>query len=109
MFVVAITNSFILCKHHTDLSIQASSKTFCVELGKSLIRDYCSTTTDIKEVLPGTLSSLWISPKTTAATTAIYTGKSGMKQSGFVGTMDTSYVIMDLRKTIFTFTNTYVS
>ena len=44
--------------------------------------------------------------KTIAATTAIYTGKSGMKQSGFVGTVGTSCVTMELRKTVFTFTTT---
>ena len=38
MFEVAVTNSFILCKHHTDLGIH-DMKTFRVELAKSLIGD----------------------------------------------------------------------
>ena len=41
MFEVAITNSFILYKHHTDLGI-LDIKTIRVELAKSLIGDYCS-------------------------------------------------------------------
>ena len=38
---VAITNSFILCKHHTDLGIR-TMKDFRTNLAKGLIGDYCS-------------------------------------------------------------------
>ena len=41
MLEVAIANSLILCKNHTDLGIK-DSKTFRVTLAKALIGDYCS-------------------------------------------------------------------
>ena len=41
IFEVALTNSYILCKHHTDHGIN-DIKTFRVTLAKSLIRDYCT-------------------------------------------------------------------
>ena len=41
MFEVAIANSLILCKNHTDLGIN-DSKTFRVTLAKARIGDYCS-------------------------------------------------------------------
>ena len=38
---VAVTNAYILCKHHTSLSVP-SVKDFRVDLAKALIGDYCS-------------------------------------------------------------------
>ena len=54
MFEVAVTNSFILCKHHTDLGIH-DMKTFRVELAKSLIGDYCSRKRSSRSVTHHTL------------------------------------------------------
>ena len=41
IFDLAITNAYILCKHHTDLAI-TDIKTFRVALAKELIGGYCS-------------------------------------------------------------------
>ena len=41
LFDLAITNSFILCKQHTDLRVD-SLKAFRADLAKQLIADYCS-------------------------------------------------------------------
>ena len=110
MFEVAITNSFILCKHHTDLGIQ-DIKTFRVELAKLLIGDYCSRKHSSRAVpqktskkfAQHTFQSVDLT-KTTTATTATCTGKNGMKPSGFAGIVGTSCVTTELRKTVFTFT-----
>ena len=78
LFDVAVTNAYILCKKHTNLTV-SSVKDFRIDLAKALIGEYCSRKRRFcKDHFPRRGAV-----KPTAATTATITGENrGMKLYG---------------------------